>query len=290
MGSTRMKRWLMGLFCILMAWAASAEGPAAVRKRAEASMLVTGSVEITPDGSVKNYSIDQPDKLPLPVVQIIRQNMPLWRFQFGSPQATAVTVKMSLRILAKRIDDTHESLSISAAQFGQDDKVPGESPSFKTRLPPRYPELEARSKVSGTVYLLLRIGRDGRVEDAAAEQVNLNVYASDRDMKLFRDGLAKAALSAARQWTFNTPTTGKHVADDYWVAWAPVSFELLPFGDHKDKVVPYGQWQVYVPGPRQLVPWVEKKKLLTGAADAAPDGSLYQLDRDLWLTTPLGGA
>ena len=282
-----MKRWLMGLFCVLMAGAALAEGPAAVRKRVEASMLVTGSVEIAPDGSVKGYSIDQSDKLPPPVVQLIQQNMPAWKFQFDSPQAAAVNVKMSLRLLARRVDDTHDSISISAAQFGQDENVPGQSTSYKTRVQPRYPELEVRSNVSGAVYLLLRIGRDGRVEDAAAEQVNLAVYASDRDMKLFRDSLAKAALTAARQWTFNTPTIGKHVADPYWVARVPVNFEITPKGTVKD--VPYGQWQGYVPGPRQLVPWVEKEKLLTGAADAVPDGSLYQLNQGLQLTTPLDG-
>ena len=281
MGSTRMKRWLMGLFCILMAWAASAEGPAAVRKRAEASMLVTGSVEITPDGSVKNYSIDQPDKLPLPVVQIIQQNMPLWRFQFGSPQATAVTVKMSLRILAKRIDDTHESLSISAAQFGQDDKVPGESPSFKTRLPPRYPELEARSKVSGTVYLLLRIGRDGRVEDAAAEQVNLNDIGPDNELRHYREVLADAALGAARKWTYLPPTTGELAKQDSWTVHIPVTFIL-----HGAGVPPFvGVWQTYVPGPYTPAPWVDKPDV--SSVDALADGDLQTDGAGPTLLAPL---
>lgn len=288
MGSTRMKRWLMGLFCVLMACAAWAESPAEVRKQAEASMLVTGSVEILPDGSVQGYALDHAEQLPAAVVQLIQQNVPGWKFQFDNPPAVATKAKMSLRLLARRMDDAHDAISISAAQFGQDDKVPGESISYKTRLPPRYPSRALYSKVSGTVYLLLRVGRDGRVEDAAAEQVNLTVYASGRDMQFFRDDLAKAALMAAREWTFNIPTIGKHVADDYWVAKVPVNFDIRPRGTYKD--MPYGKWQAYVPGPRQLVPWVEKKKLLTGAADAVPDGGLYQINQGLQLTTPLGGA
>lgn len=284
-----MKQWLVGLFCILMACAAFAEGPAAVRKRAEASMLVTGTIDVMPDGSVRSYAIDQVDKLPPIVVQVIRQNVPGWKFQLEDRQDAAVRAKMSLRILAKRVDDQHESIGISGAQFGEDHKVPGETVSYKTRLPPRYPGLALRSKVSGTVYLVVRVGRNGQVEDAAAEQVNLAVYANDRDMELFRNDLAKAAIMAARQWTFNTPTTGKHVADDYWVARVPVNFNLLPLGA-SDASVPYGKWQAYVPGPHQLVPWLEKSKLLSGAADTVPDGGLYPAYQSLRLTTPLGGA
>ncbi|GAB2543764.1 energy transducer TonB [Rhodanobacter koreensis] len=278
----------MGLFCVLMACAAWAESPAEVRKQTEASMLVTGSIDVMPDGGVQGYALDHADQLPPTVVQLIQQNVPNWKFRFDSPQVAATKAKMSLRLLAKRIDDTHDAISISAAQFGQDDKVPGENVSFKTRLQPRYPARAVHSKVSGTVYLLLRVGRDGRVEDAAAEQVNLTVYASGRDMQLFRDDLARAALAAASEWTFHTPTTGKHVADDYWVAKVPVNFDMRPRGARED--VPYGKWQAYVPGPRRLVPWVEKKKLLTGAADAVPDGGLYQINQGLQLTTPLGGA
>jgi hypothetical protein len=146
--------------------------------------------------------------------------------------------------------------------------------------------MAVESRVTGTVYLLLRVGRQGQVEDAATEQVNLGVYASDADMERFRNSLAKAALKATEQWTFNVPTTGKHVADDYWVARVPVNFSLS--ADRKPD--PYGQWQSYVPGPRQLVPWIEKSRLMAGDADATPTGGISQLEQGLHLTTPLGGA
>lgn len=284
-----MKTGLVGLICILMACTVSAKGPAAVRKQAEASMLVTGSVEITPDGSVSSYALDQADKLPPAVVQVVQQNVPHWKFQFDGQQATPMKAKMSLRMLAKRVDDKHASVSISAAQFGEDHRGPGENVSYKTRQPPRYPQLALHSRVSGTVYVLVRVGRNGQVEDAAAEQVNLKIYASDHDMNLFRDDLAKAALAAARQWTFNTPTTGKHVDDAYWVARLPVSFYIRPLGSSTE-MTPYGKWQSYIPGPRQLVPWSEKNTLLSDAPDAVPDGGIYQLNQGLKLTTPLGGA
>ncbi|MGH8158005.1 MAG: energy transducer TonB [Rhodanobacter sp.] len=284
-----MKQWLVGLFCALMACVAFAERPAAVRERAEASMLVTGTIEVMPDGSVRSYALDQADKLPPAVVQVVQQNVLNWEFQFDGQQATPMKAKMSLRLLAKRVDDKHDSVSISATQFGEDHKVPGENVSYKTRQQPRYPQLALHSHVSGTVYLLVRVGRNGQVEDAAAEQVNLKIYASDHDMDRFRTDLAKAALAAARQWTFNTPTTGKHVDDAYWVARVPVNFDVRPLGSSADRE-PYGKWQTYIPGPRQLVPWSEKNKLLSDAPDAVPDGGIYQLNQSLRLTTPLGGA
>jgi hypothetical protein len=179
------------MFCVLMACTASAESLDAIRQRAEASMLVTGSVEITPDGSVKDYSIDHLDMLPKPVVQLIRNNMPLWKFRFDSPQTAAVTAKMSLRLLAKHVDNTHDSLSISGAQFEQGHQIPGEWTSRNTIVLPHYPTLELASHASGTVYVAMQIGRDGHVMKAVAQQVNLSVYAGDSDMKVFRDDFAR---------------------------------------------------------------------------------------------------
>jgi hypothetical protein len=286
-----MKRLLLGLICTLLSHVALAAGADAVRKQAQASMLVTGSIVVAPDGSVKSYAVDHAEKLPPGVVELLGKNVPTWKFEpvcvDGKPvQATA---PMSLRIGARRSDDHNYSAGIVGAQFGQDHELATDNISYKTREQPHYPGMAVENRVSGTVYLLLRVGRQGQVEDAATEQVNLGVYASDADMERFRNVLAKAALKASTQWTFNVPTTGKHVTDDYWVARVPVNFSLSQKGtpDPHDQ---YGQWQSYVPGPRQLVPWIEKGRLMAGDADATPAGSIAQLEQGLHLTTPLGGA
>jgi len=287
-----MKRWLLGICCVALSCAALAAGPNVVRKRAQASMLVTGTIEVAPDGSVHGYALDQADKLPPGVVGLIGKDVPAWTFQpvliDGKP--VLAKAKMSLRIVAKRVDDEHASISITGAQFGQQGGVAGETTSYKTRPAPKYPWMEQQARVSGTVYLLLRVGRNGQVEDAAAEQVNLAVYASDSDMERFRDDLAKAALAAATHWTFNTPTKGKHASDDHWVARVPVNFQMTPFGGPQPEEA-YGKWQSYIPGPHALVPWmIEKDKLISGEVDAIPAGSIYQVDEGFRLTTPLGGA
>ncbi len=284
-----MKRLLLGLICMLLSNVVLAAGAEAIRKQAQASMLVTGSIDVAPDGSVQSYAIDHAEKLPPVVVELLGKNVPTWRFEPVSVDGKPVlaTAPMSLRIVARRSDDQHFSAGIVAAQFGQDHQLATDNISYKTRAQPHYPEMAVESRVSGTVYLLLRVGRQGQVEDAATEQVNLGVYASEADMERFRNVLAKAALKASTQWTFNIPTTGKHVTDDYWVARVPVNFSLSPKGGPDPQ---YGEWQSYVPGPRQLVPWLEKSRLMAADADATPAGSITQLEQGLHLTTPLGGS
>lgn len=54
-----MRRRLIGLFCALLSGAALAAGPGGVRKRIQASMLLTGTIVVAPDGSVRSYLIDK---------------------------------------------------------------------------------------------------------------------------------------------------------------------------------------------------------------------------------------
>lgn len=284
-----MKRWLLGLLCVLLSGAALAAGPTEVRKRIQASMLLTGSIVVAPDGSVRSYAIDKAEKLPSAVSELIANSIPHWKFEptllDGKP--VAAKAKMSLRLVAKPVGDDNYSISISGTQFGQD--APGESISYKDRVAPTYPYQAVQARVSGTVYLVLRVGRQGRVQEAEAEQVNLAVVANDLELERWRKVLARSALMAARKWTFNLPRSGEHMNDEYWIAWVPVTYSLRVFGERP--VYEYGKWEAYVPGPRQLVPWIDDPRLLSGSVDALPEGGIHLLGRDgLRLITPLGGA
>jgi TonB family protein len=283
-----MKRWLIGLFCVLLSSAALAAGPAAVRKRVQASMLLTGTIVVAPDGSVSSYAIDKPEKLPPMVTGLIAESIPKWKFEptllDGKP--VAAKAKMSVRFVAKPLGDDKYSVGISGTEFGQN--VPGESITYKNRVAPTYPPQAANSRISGTVYLLLRVGRQGQVQEAVAEQVNLVVVDSDEELERGRKMLANSALAAARKWTFNLPTSGAHMNDEYWVARVPIAYDLMS-GPLRDD--DYGKWQPYVPGPKQPVPWMDDQRLLSGSADALPDGGLQPLEKDgLRLITPPDGA
>jgi hypothetical protein len=70
----------IGTGCLLFAAAVSAAGPLA-RKRMEASMLVEGTLGITPGGTVLAYSLDQAEELPPAVVQMIAKAVPRRTFK-----------------------------------------------------------------------------------------------------------------------------------------------------------------------------------------------------------------
>jgi hypothetical protein len=250
-------------------------------------MLVKGSIELAPDGSVRNFIVDKPDKLPPVVLKLVQQNVPAWKFALKDPTA-ATKVSMRLRVIAKRIDDQHDSVAISAVNFAEDESKPGQHITYKSNPSPTYPFDALRSHVSGTVYILIQVGRDGLVKDALTEQVNLDQYASDNDMTRFRNDLAKASLSAIRHWTFNPPTTGKEVESPCWYARVPVAFDIAG-GTH---LANYGRWNAYIPGPREPVPpsWTNSDRLLSGSPDATPAGTLDLGNGNLKLLTSLSGS
>ena len=198
--------WI-GLALALLATAALAAGPGAVRKQAEASMLVTGQVRIEPDGSVSGWELDRRDTLPEVVTELIDRAVPAWRFEpvlvDGKP--AKVEAAMSLRLVANRLDDGDYQVSVRSSYFGDDAKgsegMVKEGRADETvhaiqMRPPSYPPQAAKAGIRGTVYLVLRIDREGTVDDVFVEQVNLRNIGSERQMDLMRAVLAKPTADA----------------------------------------------------------------------------------------------
>jgi hypothetical protein len=279
------KRIGFGFALMLLACTALAAGPSGVRKQVEASMLVTGTIGIAPDGTVSDSTLDSPEKLPPGIMDFVQKQVSDWRFEPIAIDGRPVhaQTKMSVRVVSKKLDAGDYMIEIRSATFGDPKKEAKEQRVTSRHMsPPRYPVAAAKSGVSGTVYLLLRIGRDGRVEDVAAEQVNLRNVGSDGAMTRWRRVLSDAAKSTARQWQFVPPTQGDLANEPYWVLRTPVDFMLglsLP---------KYGSWQPYVPGPRETPGW-GKEKFDTGS-DALADGGVYMLGvSGPRLLTQLGG-
>lgn len=278
-----------GLAWLAVATSAVAAGPQSVRQTAEATMLVTGTVEVNPDGSLHGFAIDQPNKLPAPARQVIDQYIPRWTFTLSGATDEIIKAPMNLRLVAKPTGEGQYAISIASASFGDNRPRDGETVSFKSHSPaPRYPEAAVRSRVSGTAYLMLRIGRDGTVREAIAEQVNLDQYGTQAQMARYRKLFADASIEAARQWTYSVPTRGKSADDPYWVARVPVNFYLRDVGNPAPHRA-YGSWQGYIPGPRQSPPWATQT-LLSEAPDAVPEGGIDTGDGPLKLATPLTGS
>lgn len=287
-------RMLIGIvLALLAAGTALAAGPAEVRKQMEASMLVTGSLVLEPDGRVSAWELDRPEALAEPVVELITKAAGSWAFEPVTVDGEAVRAKarMSLRVVATPHDDDRFQLTIRSGHFGDDAMSAEERRNAATtdhvrsvRMhPPAYPPGALRAGVTGTVYLVMRINRDGRVQDVFAEQVNLRVVGTEREMERMREMLARPALAAARRWTFSIPTTGDDADDEYWSLRVPVEYML-----HGDKVPGYGEWQAYIPGPRQKAPWSTRDLRADESPDAMIAGRVYQEGKGLKLLTRLG--
>lgn len=287
----------LGIALLLAASVSFAAGPRAVRRQVEASMLVTGSIEVDAQGKVTGFSLDEKEKLPAGVVQLLGNAVPAWRFEpvLVAGQPASVSTDMSVRLVAKKLDDGNYTIGIRSAGFG--DRAGGHAkkimlePERKDEMeacpsmrPPNYPGSAVRAGVASNVYLLLKTGRDGRVVDVIAEQVNLKIVSDERSMDRWRKLFADASLAQARKWCFQP--SDKDANDDgaaFQVMRVPVTF-------HLDSLPRYGQWEAYVPGPRQPSPFPELEEGVGFSPDTLMPGRAYLAGSGLKLLTDLSGS
>lgn len=245
----------------------------------QASMVVTGTITVNPQGGVANYTLHDSGKLPASVQQLIKQAVPAWRFKpvlnDGAP-VTAIT-DMSLRVLADISGPDNATLRIGSARFGCDvlrawlglsSECQAESTvSFISGHAPAAPIQFARRGIGGRAILVLKIGRDGRVAHAAVQEVDLDTELPDAAR--YRKILATQAIAAAHEWRFDIPLKGTDASADSWIVRIPVEVERPVSeggGFGVDTFVgPDGPaWHSYVLGPVNPIPWDG-----TGPDDAA---------------------
>jgi hypothetical protein len=267
-----MKRFLASIILVLCVTsavqAASSPNPVIAAK-----LMVKGTITVGTDGHVAGYALEQPGKLPKVVVQMLDKTIPDWTFVpvkvDGHP--ARVRAKMHLMLIATPQPDKRYSIRIDGSSFNRSTGSSDENLRYTGhRTPPHYPRSARMNGVSGTVYLVLRVNRQGRVDKLAAEHVDLMIKGSARQMKRWRDSLADASMKAARTWHFKVPTKGPQAHAGHWFALIPVTFKLAGRFRYA-----YGDWQLFIPGPHQYIPWVDRAEL---ARDTAlPDGSIQTL-------------
>lgn len=285
----RMMLSFVPVVCIPLAVAQSARE---MRRQTEASMLVTGHVLLEEDGSVVGWEIDRPEKLPPAVVELIERSAPAWKFEpvLIDGQPRRVRARMSLRMVANQQEGGDYQVTIRSGYFGEEALKPEERleragtsqvQSIQMR-PPAYPKPAVKMGVQGTVYVILRINRQGLVDDALAEQVNLKTVGNEMQMRHMREMLTKPTLLAAQKWTFQIPTTGESAGNEYWLVRVPIDYEL------GGKAGPrYGQWDAYIPGPRHRASWDDADLDPNYSPDAVVAEGIYEVGKGLKLVTPL---
>ncbi|MCW0401105.1 hypothetical protein NB688_002133 [Xanthomonas sacchari] len=286
-------RWsaVLSLLLAFTAVAADGVGPGAVRKQIESSMLVSGTIDIEPSGTVSALALDRQERLPKGVVDFVRSTVMQWKFEPGLRDGKPVPARapMTLRLVAKRLQGDDYQIEIRSADFTRYDPSDHSVVTAIQMKPPAYPQAAYSVGAAGSAYLVLKVGRDGRVADAVVEQVNLRVVASEQQMQQLREVLGKSALGAARKWTFRPPSEGKHVDAPYWNVRVPVDYALL---DQPRQGAPsaYGRWMSYVPGPRQRAPWSADEDAAGFSPDLLPAGGVYMAGNGgPRLLTPLQG-
>lgn len=294
--------WLL-VASALPALALAHGGVDAAKRSVEASMLVTGEIAVNPDGSVYGYSLDHRDKLPAVVIKLIGQTLPAWKFTpvnvDGKPELAKAL--MSLRIVARQIDAKHDAISVESAAFGVETAQSNTTSAcadhscltYAKRDAPGYPPNLVNDLVSGTVYLVLQVDRQGGVAKAAVEQVDLRQIADVTTLNHWRRELGSASIAAAQHWTFSVPQTGPEARETHWFVRVPVNFTINVLGQMVG-MPKYGQWDAYVPGPVNSIPWVTEQPgqvATRGDADAIPDNGVpFVPDAHFALLTPLDGS
>lgn len=287
-------RGSLGLLLLLLAVPAAA---LAATPHVEETMVVSGTLTVSPTGAVQGYHVHGFTKLPVAARNILQATIPRWTFVpiVSHGKLVAARTDMYVRIVADFVDRDHARITVAGAQFGcgalQGRKAaPNACPrdasvSYAQRRPPEYPMDAARAGVGGETFLLLRIGRDGKVMHAAVRQVNL--YTRTPRPAFWRQQFAAASLRAARRWRFHPPTAGPTATGTWWDVTVPINYTIRDRMAYACSSVRYGHWCAYLPGPVQTIPWVHSG---ANAAVAVAGGGPFLRDPRFVLKTPLGTA
>jgi hypothetical protein len=262
------------------AWGQTAS---AARKQVELSMVVTGSVDIDADGRVEHYALDQPEKLPPIVVQLVSSTVPAWKFmpELAEGRPVPVTSAMSLRFVARPNGDGNYNIGIRSASFHDSRNETGRASIVGKPSSAMLQNALKLAGATGDVYVAVKIGPDGKFLDGVVQQVNLTMLGTSEQMRRARRFLGQGALEFARHCRYSVSAKGQAAVKPYWTGVLPFTFA---YGDRSSE--DYGQWHAYVPGPRAEISWQGPARANTGV-DAVRDGALTLDDSGPKLLTPL---
>lgn len=245
----------------------------------EGFMQLTGRITVDDDGRVSGYAIDHVDQVSDEARSFLARQIATWRVECDEDvRLLTKAVKFTARLRASPVDDGVYRLWVDGVHL--DEPLPSaQRLSVKRKRWPEYPRGMARTGASGTVYMLLLIGADGRTEDVFAEQVDLTAVPPDpADIPRHQLEFIASAAAAARHWRFELPVEGPY-------ARVPQAVRV-PFGFFMHgREVRYGEWQYLVRGVRRSPPW--SASVLSGL-DPVVSGDLQPVRSRLRVVTEPG--
>ncbi len=227
-----------------------------MREQVVGAMVLTGTLVVAGDGAVTAHAIDRAVEVPPEVLRHVGRYIPHWRIK--GADGTSGEMRFSVRVVALPQGGGRYALSLAGAsiRLARDrDREPTAEGRLKR---PEYPRSHVAKGISGEVVMIVKLGRDGRVEDLVAEQVNLDVVGPADEVAQVRADFAAHTAAAARRWKFRMPIAGPLADEPYLSVRVPVTYDTRPRPG-------YGQWMYYVPGPRRPMPWTQTDGVALGA-------------------------
>lgn len=255
----------------------------------EGSMVLNGEVRIGTEGQVEGFTLDQREKVPADIADFVDRSVQTWRFEPIVREGKPVHAKtlVAIRMVAKSNAEGNDVITLESASFGGYDRNSTEQVVSLKLQPPVFPSAAADMGGRGEVIVIVQVGRDGKVMDVVTEQVNLRVRGDQQQMNRLRELFARYTANSARRWTFRAPTTGADKDAPYWTVRVPVNYD---FSD-SERNVGYGQWNIYIPGPRTQATWRSAEQRGKDTYGPLAVGGVYMADASNGprLLTPLGG-
>lgn len=243
-----MPKSLIALLLALLTGPASAEEPRIY------AAYTTGELVVDAEGRVASVTLDHKD-LGAKVMAAFEEKIRAWRFEpvITEGRAAEARARMHLGLLVReKTEDTAVTLEVRAVRFSDlpdsrqvvatgTDALGAKAAGLRMP-PPIYPGSPRRAGVGATLWLLVRVGADGRVEKVgtqAADLMSLEAITPEWQ-KSHLQQFVDAAVKATRKWRL-PGFAGTDVR-------VPMTFPL--HGDDRRRWVPI------VPMPVEVPPWV----------------------------------
>ncbi len=256
-------------------------GPAFAEEPRIYAAYTTGELVVDAEGRVASVTLDHKD-LGAKVMAAFEQKIRAWRFEPVITEGRAVEAKARMHLgllLRERTEDTALTTEVRAVRFS-DPPGPGQVSATGVDAlgakavglqmpPPIYPGSPRRAGVGAVLWLLVKVGADGRVEKVgmqAAELMSLETITPEwrkSHLQQFLD----AAVKATRKWRL-PGFAGTDVR-------VPMTFPLP--GDDRRRWVPIVQMPVEVPA------WVEmcKNDAIPLSGSVQPSSARFRLLSEL---------
>jgi hypothetical protein len=257
-----------------------------------ATLHVDGDLVIDATGAVTSYHVTS--SLPPDFAHKIEEVARTLRFEpvLVDGKAVRAQTRMRLTLAGPMRDNGDVEARVDNVTFPGEEGVdamgeaaPGLRMRVSHRAPTLYPESAARQGLDAEVLVVVKVGLDGRIEDAAVRQSTLlEARAAPALVAKVLQEFERETLRSVRRWRVDVQVDpGAHPDDRDRTALVKFSYHVMGTRQAGD-----GQWRWETRSSKRQAPWLapEPSEMLVGVSDVDGDGLARDSGR-FHLTAPL---